>query len=66
MKKKVLDVRMPIEEQKKLIPHLKTKKYKVDVDVGKGRIRYIYGDDPVTLEMFALCEGWTIIKTTEL
>ncbi len=68
-KKKILDVRIPKEEQEnspKLIAHLAAKKYQVTVEDKDGKIRYAYGDDPVILEMACKSWGFTILKTTKL
>jgi len=68
---KVLDVRMPKEEQekpefvKKLKEKVKNYKYRVSINTGH-KIRYLYGDDPVQLEGYARAIGAKIIKTEKL
>ena len=67
-KNKVLDVRFPKEQQEKskeLIGTLKEKKYQVTVKM-EGKIRYMYGDDPVELENYAKSIGARIQKVTKL
>jgi len=67
-KKKILDVRFPKEKQEKskiLIAGLKQKKYQVSIEID-GKVRYMYGDDPVVLETYAKGIGATILKVTEL
>jgi hypothetical protein len=68
-KKKVLDVRFPKEQQEKskeLTEACGQKKYQVDVEYPDGKVRYMYGDDPVTLEMYAKGEGLKILRVTKL
>ena len=67
-KHKVLDVRFPKEEQEKskeLTKMLGEKKYKVTIEID-GKVRFMYGDDPVVLEMVAKGQGATILKVTKL
>lgn len=70
-KHKVLDLRMPKEEQKKILSnpvvakYLHTKKYKVTVKDGH-LTRYMYGDDPDILEGFAIAKGLKILRTEKL
>ena len=65
-KKKVLDVRIPMQGLKKeLIKKLEKKKWQVDVKVGH-KIRFMYGDDPEILQDFAKAKGYKIIKVTKL
>jgi len=67
-KPKILDVRIPKEEQKKskeLREKLEEKKYQVDVEVD-GKVRFMYGDDPVILENYAKSIGAKILKVTKL
>jgi len=45
---------------------LNQKKYQVDIEYPDGRVRFMYGDDPVVLEMFAKAQGLTILKVTKL
>lgn len=65
---KVLDLRMPIDEQKKLLNDpkilttLNSRKYKVTVKEG-NKTRYIYGNDPVIIEDFAIAKGLKILRT---
>lgn len=63
---KVLDAQMPIEDQEKLKPILATKKYQVDIELPDGKVRYLYGDDPVPMEMYARSIGAKILKTAKL
>jgi len=66
---KVLDARLPKEEQEKpeFIKALKEKKFKYQVEVKIGnKIRFMYGNDPVPLEMYAKAIGATILKTVKL
>jgi len=67
-KKKVLDVRAPKEDQEKskeLTNALRSKKWQVDVQVGH-KVRFMYGDDPETLQGFAKAKGYKILKVTKL
>ena len=66
---KVLDVRMPKEEQEKpeFVKKLKEKNFKYQVNVKiDGKVRFMYGDDPVQLEMYAQSIGAKILKTVRL
>ena len=66
---KVLDVKMPKEEQEKpeFLKSLKEKNFKYQVKVKIGsKIRFMYGDDPVQLEMYAQAINAKILKTTKL
>lgn len=68
-KKHILDVRMPKEQQEKskeLIEGLRQKKYQVDVEYPDGKVRFMYGDDPVVLEMYAKANGMKILKVRKL
>ena len=68
-KKKILDLRFPKEQQEKskeLIEGLKQKKYQVDVQYPDGNVRFMYGDDPVVLEMYAKANGLKILKVSKL
>jgi len=66
---KVLDVRVPKEEQEKpeFLKSLKEKnfKYQVTVEID-GKVRFMYGDDPVQLEMYAQSISAKILKTEKL
>lgn len=66
---KVLDVKMPKEEQEKseFVKKLKEKnfKYQVTVEID-GKVRFMYGDDPVQLEMYAQSISAKILKTVKL
>jgi len=70
-KRKVLDLRMSKEEQKKLFndpkvaKFLTSRKYKVTIKDG-NKIRYMYGDDPVILEGYARANGLTILRTDKI
>jgi len=64
-KHKILDVRMPAKDQEKLKPYLKTKKFQVTVKTN-GKVRFMYGDDPVVLEMYAKANGMKILKVRKL
>jgi len=67
-KPKILDVRFPKEEQKKseaLRKKLQEKKYQVDVEID-GKVRFMYGDDPVILENYAKSIGAKILKVTKI
>lgn len=64
-KHKILDVRMPVKDQEKLKPYLKTKKFQVTVKTN-GKVRFMYGDDPVVLEMYAKANGMKILKVRKL
>ena len=67
-KPKILDIRFPKEEQNKseaLKEKLQEKKYQVDVEID-GKIRFMYGDEPVTLENYAKSIGAKILKVTKL
>ncbi len=63
---KVLDAQMPKEEQKKLEPILRSKKYQANIELPDGKIRFMYGDDPVTLELYAKSIGAKILKTSKV
>lgn len=66
---KVLDVKMPKEEQEKpeFLKSLKEQNFKYQVKVKIGnKIRFMYGNDPVPLEMYAKAIGATILKTVKL
>ena len=63
---KILDVRMPKEQQWKLEPHLRTKKYQANIEFPDGKVRYLYGDDPVKMELYAKSINATILKTVKL
>lgn len=66
--KKILDVRFPKKEQEKskeLAKLLKGKKYQITIEI-YGGVRYMYGDDPVVLEMYAKEKGATILKVEKL
>lgn len=68
-KKKILDVRFPKDKQEKskeLIGMLKQKKYQVNVELPDGKVRFMYGDDPVVLEMYAKAHGLKILKVSKL
>jgi len=68
-KKKILDVRFPKDQQEKskeLIKGLKQKKYQVDIEYPDGKVRFMYGDDPVVLEMYAKAHGLKILKVSKL
>jgi len=64
-KHKILDVRMPVKDQEKLKPYLRTKKFKVTIKTN-GKVRFMYGDDPVILETYATSIGAKILKVTKL
>ncbi len=70
-KKKILDVRIPKEEQKELLSQKKytdvllSKKFKVDIQFQDGKIRYMYGDDVEIFEDYAKSVGAKIIKVTK-
>ncbi len=68
-KKKILDVRFPKDQQEKskeLIGVLKQKKYQVNVELPDGKVRFMYGDDPVVLETYAKAHGLKILKVSKL
>ena len=68
-KKKILDVRLPKDQQEKskeLIGVLKQKKYQVNVELPDGKVRFMYGDDPVVLETYAKAHGLKILKVSKL
>jgi len=65
-KHKILDVRMPVKDQEKLKPYLHTKKFQVDIELPDGKVRFMYGDDPVVLEMYAKAHGIKILKVRKL
>jgi len=68
-KKKILDVRFPKEEQEKnvgLINKLKEKKYQANIELPDGKIRFMYGNDPVELELYAKSIGAKILKTSKV
>jgi len=64
-KPKILDVRMPVKDQEKLKPYIRTKKFKVTIKAN-GKVRFMYGDDPVILETYATSIGAKILKVTKL
>jgi len=67
-KHKVLDIRFPKKEQEKsekLIQQLQQKKYQVSIEIN-GKTRFMYGDDPVVLELYAKGIGAKILKVTKL
>ena len=72
MKKKILDVRIPKDQQKELLKQKKytdvllSKKYKVDIQFPDGSIRYMYGDDVEIFEDYAKSLGAKIIKVAKL
>jgi len=66
---KVLDVKMPKKDQEKpeFLKSLKEKNYKYQVHVKIGnKVRFMYGNDPVPLEMYARAIGAIILKTVKL
>lgn len=66
-KKKILDVRFLKEEQEKnvdLIEKLMEKKYQANIQLPDGKIRFMYGNDPVELELYAKSIGAKILKTS--
>ena len=66
-KKKVLDVRFPKEEQEKnvgLLEKIIEQKYQATIELADGKIRYMYGNDPVELELYAKSIGAKILKTS--
>ncbi len=65
-KKKILDVKIPIKEQEKLLPFLKDKKYMVCFEEYNGKVRYAYGDDPIVLEMGITSIRGKILKITKI
>ena len=68
-KPKILDVRIPKEEQEKpeFLKKLKDKKFKYQVEIKIGsKVRFMYGNDPVILENYAKGIGGKILKVTKL
>jgi len=68
-KKKILDVRMPKEEQEKpeFINALKKKEFKWQVDVFmNGKRRFMYGNDPEILQDYAKSVGAKILKVQKI
>jgi len=66
---KVLDVRMPKKEQEKpeFREALKKKNFKYQAKIKvDGKIRFMYGDDPVQLEGYARAVGAVILETVKL
>ncbi len=62
-KPKVLDTNgMPLDDQRKLIPHLPVKEYEVRFKLKTGRIRYAYVDNPQVVELYVKKIGlvWVI------
>jgi len=72
MKKKILDIRIPIDEQKELLKQKKytdvllSKKFHVEIQFEDGTIRYMYGDEVKIFEDYAKSVGAKIIKVTKL
>lgn len=70
MTKKILDVNTKTwsdGEIKKIIPHLKKYKYKIDFKMPDGKVRYAYtNDEPELLEMYVRQINAVILKVTEL
>jgi hypothetical protein len=70
-KKKILDVRIPKDEQDKLFKDPKNrdvllaKKYKAEIQF-EQKVRFLYGDDPLDFEMYAKANGAKILKVTKL
>ena len=71
-KKKVLDLgKMSKEEQRKALANpearekVMQKKFCVTIEV-KGKIRFMYLDDPVIAELYALKENAKIIKINKI
>lgn len=54
------------QEKPEFIAKLKEKKYQVDVTFSDGKVRFMYGDDPVVLETYARSVGAKILKVTKL
>lgn len=68
-KKRVLDVRLPKEEQnkKEFVDAIKSKKFKYqNVQYPDGKVRFMYGNDPKALQDFAKLSGLKILKVIEL
>jgi len=68
-KHKVLDVRIPKEDQEspKFVNALKAKKFQWQVNVKVGnKVRFMYGNDPQILQDFAKFKGYKILKVTKL
>jgi len=67
MKKKILDVRIPKEEQEKLFKDPKnrkvllSKKWRVTIKF-EQKVRYLYGDDPEIMQDYAKHMGAKILK----
>ena len=68
-KHKVLDVRIPKEDQEspEFVNALKDKKFQWQVNVQVGhKVRFMYGNDPEILQDFAKFKGYKILKVTKL
>ena len=69
MKKKILDVRMPVEDQlasKKLEEKLREKKWKFTVKMKDGKVRYVYSSDKESTEAYLRLVGATILKVENM
>ena len=67
-KHKILDVRSPREEQEKsekLRKELYKKQYQVTIEIA-GKVRFMYGNDPVVMETVARGYGAKILKVEKL
>jgi len=65
-KYKALDVDgMPLSEQIKLLPELR-KKYQITIQLSSGRVRYVFGDSPKAVEVYAKMINAKILKVKKL
>lgn len=66
---KILDVRMPKEEQEKsepLLDVIRKKKWQVDFKKPDGKVRFAYTDNPEPVEVYLKAQGFKILKVHRL
>ena len=64
---KTLDAEgMPLDDQKKLLPELRKKKYQVNVKLKNGRVRFAYTDDPEAVEAYVKTIDAKILKILKI
>ena len=65
-KKNALWAQMPLEDQKKLKPYLRAKKYQVNLQLADGTKKFMYLDEPQVATVFALQIKAKILKVIKL
>lgn len=63
---KVLDAQMPIKDQEKLIPILRSYKWQINFQMPNGKIRFGYTDKPDVAEKYMKANGFKILKVQEV